>query len=67
MVLCYNVIMIRVNGSLVKTRLKDADGYKFSVSTKYRYFNDLISAINYANNVYYKTGIMLGIIDTNKG
>lgn len=58
--------MIRVNGSLVKTRLKDADGYKFSVSPKYRYFNDLISAINYANDIYAKTGVMLGIIDTTR-
>ena len=58
--------MIRVNGSLVKTRLKDVDGYKFSVSPKYRYFNDLMSAINYANDIYDKTGVMLGIIDATR-
>ena len=58
--------MIRVNGSLIKTHLKDADGYKFSVSPKYRYFNDLESAIRYANDIYAKTGEMLGIIDVTR-
>lgn len=58
--------MIRVNGSLIKTHLKDADGYKFSVSPKCRYFNDLESAIRYSNNIYAKTGVILGIVDTTR-
>lgn len=58
--------MIRVNGSLVKTRLKDADGYKFSVSPKYRYFNDFESAFNYADDIYGKTGEMIGVVDVTR-
>lgn len=58
--------MIRVDGKLIKNIFLEIDGHKYSVSNGYRYFNDLEKAINYANNVYAKTNIMLGIRDVTR-
>lgn len=65
-VLWYNDFMIRVDGKLIKTYISDIDGYKYSIGNGYRYFNELEDAINYANDVYVKTKIMLGIRDVTR-
>lgn len=58
--------MIRVDGCLKRHYIPSIGGYKYEIIEGYRYFKELEHAISYANAVYYKTGVMLGIRDVTR-